>query len=82
MAENKNENEKKQRKKKIETNDKLQASITADISKPIEAYNNIPEDPIPALIENKDYIEAGMFDDLPKRLETLLEDILKVYLKK
>ena len=32
--------------------------------------------------KNKDYIEAGMFDDLPKRLETLLEDILKVYLKK
>ena len=32
--------------------------------------------------KKKDYIEAGMFDDLPDRLGTLLEDILKVYLKK
>ena len=32
--------------------------------------------------KKKDYVEAGMFDDLPDRLGTLLEDILKVYLKK
>lgn len=32
--------------------------------------------------KKKDYVEAGMFDDLPERLGTLLEDILKVYLKK
>lgn len=50
--------EKKQRKKKLTVNDELAASITADVSKPIEAYNNITEDPIPALIENKDYILA------------------------
>ena len=48
----------KQRKKKLTANDELAASITADVSKPIEAYNNITEDPIPALIENKDYVLA------------------------
>lgn len=28
------------------------------------------------------YVEAGMYDDLPERLGTLLEDVLNVYLKK
>jgi len=28
------------------------------------------------------YVEAGMYDDLPERLGGLLEDVLKVYLKK
>lgn len=50
--------EKKQRKKKLTANNELATSITADVSNPIEAYNNITEDPIPALIENKDYIET------------------------
>ena len=52
------EKPKKQRKKKLATNNELPTSITADVSKTIEAYNNITEDPIPALIENKDYIET------------------------
>lgn len=51
--------EKKQRKKKLAANNELPTSMTADTSKTIEAYNNITEDPIiPALIENKDYIET------------------------
>lgn len=29
-----------------------------------------------------DYIEAGMYDDLPERFGNLLEEVLKVYLKK
>ncbi len=32
--------------------------------------------------KKKDYVEAGMYDDLPERLSEFLEDILKVYLKK
>lgn len=32
--------------------------------------------------KDKDYVEAGMYDDLPERFESLLEDILNVFLKK
>lgn len=31
--------------------------------------------------KTKEYVEAGMYDDLPARLGSLLEDVLKVYLK-
>lgn len=33
------------------------------------------------LPKKKDIVEAGMYDDLPERFESLLEDVLKVYLK-
>lgn len=32
--------------------------------------------------KKKDFVDAGMFDDLPERLEVFLEDILKVCLNK
>lgn len=32
--------------------------------------------------KQKEYVEAGLYDDLPERLSELLEDVLKVYLKK
>ena len=32
--------------------------------------------------KDKDYVEAGMYDELPERFEKLLEDILQVFLKK
>lgn len=32
--------------------------------------------------KKRDYVEGGMYDDLPKRLEEILEDVLNVFLKK
>lgn len=31
--------------------------------------------------KKREYVESGLYDDIPERLESLLEDVLKVYLK-